>query len=166
MSNAELIRYWRRMLGAAPCIALFADIDSVFEGRKGRLGEMGGGLTFDCFLNCLSGVEGCDGVFVMVTTNRPEMLDGALGTPRKEGESNGTMISTRPGRIDRAIKIGPLDETCRTKLARRILGRDDSGLVRAGDGDTGCQFVERCTQVAVREFWESEKEGTRGLPEG
>lgn len=154
MSNREMQSNWREALNHAPCIALIEDIDAVFEGRKNVAGEDGGGLSFDCLLNCLSGIESANGVFLVITTNRPEMLDEALGAPR--AESNGTMISTRPGRVDRALELGAMDEACRRRLATRILSdcpENIERLVHDGATDTGAQFQERCAQIALAAHW-------------
>jgi hypothetical protein len=163
MDNREMQENWRGAIRHAPCVALIEDIDAVFEGRKNVLGEEGGGLSFDCLLNCLSGIESANGVFLVVTTNRVEMLDEALGVPRQEqggdGRSeieDGEMISTRPGRVDRALELGAMSEECRRRLAERILADCPERipeLVARGHGDTGAQFQERCAQVALRAMW-------------
>lgn len=159
MSNEELIEKWKLMKTYTPCIALIEDIDAVFDGRKNRLGEYGGGLTFDCFLNCIGGIENCNGVMLIVTTNNIEDIDEALGVPRKDKDMNGTLISTRPGRIDRALELKKLTEECRVKIARRILKdypKYINEVVEKGDGDTGAQFQERCTQIALEKYWINE----------
>jgi hypothetical protein len=105
-----------------PCIALIEDIDNVFHGRenisrkhgmmsflmasKKKDGEADqpppSPLTFDCLLNCLDGVDRCDGVFTIVTTNSIDKIDPALGQPRKLPDGTVEFISSRPGRIDKA----------------------------------------------------------------
>lgn len=152
-SNAEFVEFWHKLLADVPCIALLEDIDAVFHGRDNVLGEEGGGLTFDCLLNCLSGIESADGVLIFVTTNRLEMLDSALGRPDETGRS------TRPGRIDRTIKLGPLDEVCRKRLASLILREypdEIPKVVREGDGETGAQFSNRCAHLALANFWSNQ----------
>ena len=160
MSNDELVSNWNRMKGFVPCISLIEDIDGVFEGRDNKLKDFGGGLTFDCLLNCLSGIDSNDGVFTIVTTNRVDTLDEAIGVPRTDKHINGTFISTRPGRIDRAIELCILDEECRRKIAVKILDcfpEFVEKIVADGEGDTGAQFQERCTQIALKKYWESKK---------
>lgn len=155
MSNREMMSNWREALNHAPCIVLIEDIDAIFEGRKNVTGEEGGGLSFDCLLNCLSGIETANGIFLVITTNRVDMLDEALGAPRSG--ANGTMISTRPGRVDRALELTTMDEACRTALAGRILAdcpKHIAPLVAQGDSDTAAQFQERCAQVALAHHWE------------
>lgn len=149
-SNNELVSAWRKLLQRSPCIALIEDIDGAFHGRDNVAGEDGGGLTFDCLLNCLSGIEVADGVLLVITTNRIEFLDPALGVP------NDTGTTTRPGRIDRAIEFPPLDASCRRRIAERVLADVPwaiESLVAEGDNDTGAQFTERCARVALDQHW-------------
>lgn len=141
MSNQDLKRAWRDMLASAPCMALLEDIDAVFEGRKniapqGMMG--GGGLTYDALLQCIDGIERVDGMLLVVSTNRLELVDDAL--------------KSRPGRIDRVVKFEALDHAGRVKMARRILEDDAAAERMAKDyfQDTGSAFQERCFQEALR----------------
>lgn len=149
--NEDFNEEWQRALGYAPCIILLEDIDAVFKGRENRQGGPGG-LTFDCLLNCMSGVQDANGVFVVVTTNNVDDLDEALGKPTGDGST----LSTRPGRIDRALELKPMTEACRRVLAQRILS-DCPELVeeqvKAGANDTAAQFQERCAQLALAHHW-------------
>lgn len=149
LSNEEMNTNWREMQEEAPVIALFEDLDAVFNGRENVTGETGGGLTFDCLLNCLSGIETSDGVFNIVTTNHVELLDDALGLPK-----NG--VSTRPGRLDRAVEVPALDDDCRLRVATRIL-RDWPELIKqamiGSEGYTGAQMTEKCVQMALERYW-------------
>jgi hypothetical protein len=135
--NNELQEAWQQMLSCVPCIALIEDIDGVFDGRK----NLSGPLTFDCLLNCMDGIERTDGVLLVVTTNCPEKLDPAL--------------NNRPGRIDHTLTLGPLTQEGRYKLCQRILKewpQTWDTVVAAGDGDTGAQFQERCSQLALNKW--------------
>lgn len=160
MSNYEFYREWTNMLSSTPCIALIEDVDAVFSGRENIRNKNNNLdlLTFDCFLNCIDGVQNTDGLFLIVTTNRVELLDEALGKPRTDKDQNGTNISTRPGRIDRAFELKRLDKDCRIKIAKRILADCPEfieEIVEKGEGDSPAQFVERSTQVALKYFWEN-----------
>lgn len=160
MTNNDLVGEWDNMMSNTPCIALIEDIDAIFKGRE----YVGGGtginniqhVTFDCLLNCISGVKKSDGVFLIVTTNHIEYLDPALGIPDASGKSS------RPGRIDRAIHLGIMEEPERKVLAEHILS-DFPDLIEAtvkeGDGETAAQFQNRCAQLALSRFWESNKAG-------
>jgi hypothetical protein len=192
MGNHELIKTWAEMQMNVPCIALIEDIDNVFHGRenvsrknagfsmmlpplskdddddeKGRGRGFGPPLTFDCLLNCLDGVERSDGIFTIITTNDIAKIDPALGQPRKLPDGTVEFISTRPGRIDKAVELGFMEAADKKKMATRILGAyEQQHLEMVGFIDrfpdlqeTPAQFQERCAQVALKCFWtEQERE--------
>jgi hypothetical protein len=142
----ELQSEWQKMQTQIPCVALIEDVDTIFHGRENIAG---GHLTFDCLLNCLDGVERTDGILLAVTTNCLEHLDPALGVPDKNNNS------TRPGRLDKLIKMGPLDKDGRMRLCRKILADSPNlweEVVSAGDGELGAQFQNRCIQMALSQM--------------
>jgi hypothetical protein len=122
-----------------------------------------GKLSFDCLLNCLDGVEKSGGVFTVITTNHIDTLDPALGQPRKKDDGSIEFISTRPGRIDKAIELGYMEDADKLKLARRIFFDDDAGYRRIcrtvelepNRKETPAQFQERCAQLALDLLWQS-----------
>ncbi len=145
LKNDELLKAWNQMLSEVPCMALMEDIDAVFDQRKNVAVENGPGLTFDCLLNCLDGVQRADGLMVMITTNHLDRIDPAIGQPGNMG--------SRPGRIDRIVSMGTLNSEGRRKLAERILGDwpqwiDDVCI--EGNEDTPAQFQERCGRLALK----------------
>lgn len=156
MTNNDFVRSWEQMMSNTPCIALVEDMDAVFNGRE-YVGSVMQGvphLTYDCILNCISGVKAADGVFLIVTTNHVDKMDAALGIPNKDGKS------TRPGRIDKAICLGLMAEPQRRLLAQHILSDYPElveGTVRAGEGETAAQFQSRCAAIALSKFWTDEK---------
>jgi hypothetical protein len=185
MGNHELIKAWTEMQTNTPCIALIEDIDNVFHGRdnvvrrgglfsmmmapekkdgdgndKGR-GPLGPPLTFDCLLNCLDGVERADGIFTVVTTNDLSKIDPALGLPRQLPDGATEFISTRPGRIDKAVELSYMEPADEKRMARKILGAYEKEYLEMLDfvdkfpdlPETPAQFQERCAQVALRCFW-------------
>lgn len=144
MRNDELQKTWNQMLEEVPCMALMEDIDAVFQGRKNIAVSSGPALTFDCLLNCLDGVQRTDGLLTVMTTNHLEMVDPAIGGP---GE-----IGSRPGRIDRVVRLGHLDAAGRHKIASRVLAGWSEYIDRVcelGQQDTPAQFQERCARVAL-----------------
>lgn len=150
LKNEEMQQAWSHMLSQVPCMAVIEDIDAVFHGRENVTGREQH-LTFDCLLNCLDGIERCDGLFVVITTNKLEHIDSALGIPDASGNSS------RPGRIDRTLYLGPLDEQARRTIAGRILPEQDATqreVVAAGEGDTAAQFQERCSRIALDHLWQ------------
>lgn len=153
MSNTDFQESWSSVKNNTPCIVLLEDIDSVFDGRK-NIAHEDGGMSFDCLLNCIDGVENSDGILIMATTNNIDKIDMALGRP------NGDNISTRPGRIDRAIELISPDESGRRKIANRILiDHPDfiENMVKNGFNDSGAQFQERCSRLALKLFWDRQK---------
>jgi len=149
LANDEMQAAWSEMLSNVPCMALLEDIDNIFDGRKTLVGD----LTFDCLLNCLDGIERADGLFVVITTNHPEKIDPSLGVADSTGRS------TRPGRVDRALEMTDPDEAGRMKIITRILAEWPltwPEVLAASAGETGAQIQERCSQLALRLFWETD----------
>ena len=130
----ELQRNWQRMMSNVPCVALFEDIDNVFHGRDAASPNVK--LTFDALLNCIDGIERCNGLLVALTTNKPDELDPAL---------------VRKNRIDRLVTMPKLTEAGRRKIAARILDEYpalQAELVAAGDDMTGAEFQDMCVSKA------------------
>jgi hypothetical protein len=192
MSNRELIKAWTEMQRNVPCIALIEDIDNVFHGREnvarknqplpmifqmpqqnnagdGDRGSRGQGppLTFDCLLNCLDGVERADGIFTIITTNDIGKVDPALGQPRTLPDGSVEFISTRPGRVDKAVELTYMEPDDKKRLAARILADSPAEhrqmlefIDRFPDlRETPAQFQERCAQVALAGFWREKAAG-------
>ena len=185
MGNHDLMKAWTEMQTNTPCIALIEDIDNVFHGRenvvrrpglfpmmmqgekkdgdgddKGNRGMLAP-LTFDCLLNCLDGVERADGIFTVITTNDLTKIDPALGLPRQLPDGTTEFISTRPGRIDKAVELTYMEPADKKRMATRILGayeQEHVAMVEFIDKfpdlqETPAQFQERCAQVALKCFW-------------
>ena len=118
-------------------------------------------LTFDCLLNCLDGVERSDGIFTVVTTNDISKIDPALGQPRKLPNGEVEFISTRPGRVDKAVELGHMENADKKRMARRILGGYEKQYLEMLNfvdkfpdlPETPAQFQERCSQIALKCFW-------------
>ena len=140
MDNYDLNEAWDNAMYQNPCMVLLEDIDSVFEGRTNKSNKPDA-LTFDCLLNCIDGASRPDGLLLVMTTNRIDMLDDAL---------------KRPGRMDRAVEFLALDFEGRMKIALRIL--EDPELSRRlamdGDSDSAAAFQERCFKVALAQRYQ------------
>ncbi len=145
MSNEEFVDFWEQASLHTPCMILFEDFDSVFDGRK-NITKTTEPLTFDCLLNCISGVIAFDGIFLSITTNNGNIIDPALS-----GTLNGE--ATRPGRIDETILLGAMTVECRRKMVRKILDdlsdSDTESVISSTDGKTAAQFIEVCNQMAL-----------------
>jgi len=153
--NRSFASDWKIALQNVPAIVLLEDLDCQFNLRENlsAKGKTRDCLTFDCLLNTISGVGSSDGILLFVTTNHLDKIDPALGIP-----DNGHGRTTRPGRISKAVYVGPMGEPERRKLAGLILSDwpelvDEA--VRAGEGETAAQFQERCAQLALIKFWGS-----------
>ncbi len=191
MGNHELMKTWSEMQMNVPCIALIEDIDNVFHLRENvsrknagfsmfmtapkkdgddhgnnQQRSMSQPLTFDCLLNCLDGVERADGIFTIITTNDIGKIDPALGQPRKLPDGSTEFISTRPGRVDKAVELGCMETADKKKLAKRILGAYEHAYLdmlafidRFPElQETPAQFQERCAQIALLCFWSEQEE--------
>ncbi len=200
MLDKDLERSWQDMQAHTPCVALFEDFDTVFHGRENVYGKPSladqiavampgaannanaanalevGKLSFGCLLNCLDGVEKGGGIFTVITTNHVERLDPALGLPRRSSDGSVDFISTRPGRIDKAIELGYMEREDKKRLARRIFFDDDHGyrlMVERIESEpdkkeTPAQFQEACAQLALALLWDDRKRQPRRatLPDG
>ncbi len=152
MDNVEFGKLWFENTRAYPCIALFEDIDCVYNGRTLLDNEQG--PSFDAFLNTIGGVEEVHGVCVIVTTNRPETLDEALCNIGNDGQAS------RPGRIDRVLQFLPeASESQRVQIAANILSEWpelQSQFVADGHADTAAQFVRRCQDESLKRYWQAD----------
>ncbi len=194
ITNSELMKAWTDMQANVPCVALIEDIDNVFHGRDnvsrrsigsllmprkkknrnedgddedGEEGRSFGMLSFDVLLNCLDGVERSDGVFTIITTNDIRKVDTALGQPRTLPDGTTEFISTRPGRIDKAVELSYMEPDDKKRMACRILGPYEDEYLEMLDfierypdlQETPAQFQERCAEIALRCFWEDQRDG-------
>src|SRR5207302_1140238 len=112
-----------------------------------------------------------DGVFTIISTNDLSKIDPALGKPRTLPDGTTEFISTRPGRIDKAVELTYMEAADKKRLAERILGEypeEYRGVLDFIDRfpdlqETPAQFQERCGQIALARFWK-EQRAVRGSP--
>ena len=126
--------------------------------------RFGNPLSFDVLLNCLDGVERCEGLFTIITTNHLDQIDPALGQPVVRTDGTADFISTRPGRIDKAIELTYMRPEVKERMAHHLLRRfpdlrDDflTTLATEDRRETPAQFQERCGQLALREYWRAQE---------
>jgi len=104
---------------AAPAIIFIDELDAIGRSRGGGV-SLGGHdereQTLNQILTEMDGFSGSEGVIVIASTNRPEVLDTAL---------------LRPGRFDRRVTVNPPDQTGR----RLILEVHTRGVPLAEDVD-------------------------------
>jgi len=151
MTNTDFVTAWGEAMDWSPCIVLIEDIHKVYEGGK-RVADTGeeAGLTFDCLLNVLDGVENTDGIVTIITSNDITKVDPTLGGTH--GLKDGVEPRTRPGRVDRVVHFGVLDLPGREKMATRILdevsNEKKKEIVKGGEDMTGAEFQDLCRRVA------------------
>jgi cell division protease FtsH len=96
---------------AAPAIIFIDELDAIGRSRGGSV-SLGGHdereQTLNQILTEMDGFSGSEGVIVIASTNRPEVLDSAL---------------LRPGRFDRRVTVNPPDQTGR-RLILEVHTRD------------------------------------------
>jgi hypothetical protein len=149
LDNEQFSEAWQNMQEHTPCMALIEDIDGTFRGRANvRTGEHRAVLTFDCLLNALGGIQTCDGVFIVITTNAPESLDDALGKPNFTGAG-----TTRPGRLDAAYCLELPQGPQRAKILERICGTSCKDMLLDTHGMTAAQVTEFAISHALAETW-------------
>ncbi|WP_129113495.1 CDC48 family AAA ATPase [Halegenticoccus tardaugens] len=132
----------------APTVVFFDEIDAIAGERGQRLSDSGvGERVVSQLLTELDGLEDLEGVVVIATTNRPDLLDDAL---------------LRPGRFDHHIDVTVPDEPARREifavhtrdkpLAESV---DLDSLAERSDGCVGADIEAICREaatIAVREF--------------
>ena len=151
MTNSDFVDAWAEAMDWSPCVVLIEDIHKIYEGGK-RVADTGeeAGLTFDCLLNVLDGVENTDGIVTIITSNDVSKVDPTLGGTY--GLKEGAKPRTRPGRVDRVVHFDILDKPGREKMANRILDEIDEDrkvkAIKSGDGMTGAEFQDLCRRIA------------------
>ncbi len=92
---------FRRARQVAPSIVLFDEIDALAPKRGLSIGTRVTEQVVSQLLTEMSGISELEGVVVVATTNRPDILDPAL---------------LRPGRFDRLIYVPAPDQKARTEI--------------------------------------------------
>jgi len=100
-SERKLRDVFRRAKQVAPSIILFDEIDAIAPRRGIEVGTRVSEQIVSQLLTEMSGIEEMEGVSVIATTNRPDILDPAL---------------LRPGRFDRLVYVTAPDEKTRLEI--------------------------------------------------
>lgn len=113
----------------APVVLFLEDLDLFAEDR-----ELAGGQGLGELMNQLDGAVDNEDILTIATTNRLDVIEQAL--------------RNRPGRFDRVVEFGDMDETCRRLLLEKLLARADIStidlehLIQSTRGYTGAQLEE------------------------
>lgn len=122
-------------------ILLFEDFDNTFNGRENvNKTDLEKGVTFDCFINKLSGAKAIKNKFVFITTNKLGIIDSSV---------------LRPGRIDEIIELEPLNLDEKRQVAKVIVGDDEiiDKLIEGDDGASTASWENVCVTAALQNFW-------------
>ncbi|MCA1564919.1 MAG: ATP-dependent zinc metalloprotease FtsH [Acidobacteria bacterium] len=105
LGAARVRRLFTRARKLAPCVIFIDEIDALGR-RRGRSGDSASAdqdQTLNQLLIEMDGFKQLEGVVVIASTNRPDILDQAL---------------TRPGRFDREIAVNLADARGREEILR------------------------------------------------
>jgi len=138
-----------------PTLLILEDLDVASGNRHGAtpLGDL---------LGQLDGFGSLRGIGIVGTTNHPEALDHALDPLR------------RPGRFQRLIELGVMEDPLRRRLLERMLGNSEvlekpgaeslDHLHEASRGFTGAQVAELVRDLEHLALWHGDHGGQPALP--
>jgi transitional endoplasmic reticulum ATPase len=146
-SEKAVREVFRKARQASPCIVFFDEIDALAPARGSGHDSSVTDRVISQLLTELDGIEELQGVIVLASTNRPELVDPAL---------------LRPGRFDIRIELPLPDDrarqeifaihTRRTPLAEDV---DLDDMARQTEGLVGADIEAICRQAclsAIREY--------------
>jgi transitional endoplasmic reticulum ATPase len=139
-SERKLRDLFRRAKQVAPSIILFDEIDALAPKRGIEMGTRVTEQVVSQLLTELSGIEEMEGVSVIATTNRPDIIDPAL---------------LRPGRFDRLIYVPAPDEKTRLEIFKvhtremPLKGVSLDKLAKETDGYSGADIEALCREAAL-----------------
>ncbi|KKA27222.1 hypothetical protein TD95_003334 [Thielaviopsis punctulata] len=103
-SERKIRELFTRARSCAPCLLFFDEMDSLVPRRENTSTEAGARVV-NTFLAELDGGQDRTGVYVIATTNRPDMIDSAM---------------LRPGRLDTRLFVDLPDATEREDILKTI----------------------------------------------
>jgi transitional endoplasmic reticulum ATPase len=149
-SERRLREVFRRARQVAPAIILFDEIDAIAPRRGLEIGTRVTEQIVSQLLTEMSGIEELEGVAVIATTNRPDIIDPAL---------------LRPGRFDRLIYVPAPDEKGRLailKVHTKNMPLDKNvnlgKVAKQTKGYSGADLEALCREAAMFALREAIKE--------
>ncbi len=143
---------------AAPCILFFDEIEAVVPKRGKMMGDQVTERVVTQFLTEMDGIEELNGVMVLASSNRPDLIDPAI---------------LRPGRFDFVLELPKPDLKAREEIFKvhtqgKPLGKNINleSLARETEGLVGADIASICQKaslLAIREFLESKEEDLEKL---
>ena len=139
---------FRRAKQVAPSIILFDEIDALAPRRGTSMGTHVMEQVVSQLLTEMSGIEDMEGVAVVATTNRPDIMDPAL---------------LRPGRFDRLIYVPAPDEKTREDIFKihtknmPLKGVKLDKLAKLTEGYSGADIEALSREAALFALRENQK---------
>jgi cell division protease FtsH len=143
LGAARVRRLFARARKLSPCVVFIDEIDALGR-RRGRSADSASAdqdQTLNQLLVEMDGFAQLDGVVVIASTNRPDILDSAL---------------TRPGRFDREITVNLADARGREQIlqvhARRLTleeGLDLGWIARGTPGFSGADLANLLNEATI-----------------
>jgi len=124
----------------APSVILFDEIDSLAPKRGIEMGTRVTEQVVSQLLTEMSGIEDMEGVVVIATTNRPDIIDTAL---------------LRPGRFDKLVYVPAPDEKTRLEIFKvhtremPLKGVNLEKLAKETDGYSGADIEALAREAAM-----------------
>jgi len=139
-SERKLRDVFKRAKQVAPAIILFDEIDAIAPRRGIEVGTRVTEQVVSQLLTEMSGIEEMEGISIIATTNRPDILDPAL---------------LRPGRFDRLIYVPAPDEKTRLEIFKvhtkgmPLKGVNLEKLAKETEGYSGADIEALCREAAM-----------------
>lgn len=144
-SERAVRELFQRARSSTPCILFFDEMDSLVPRRDGASSDAGVRVV-NTLLAELDGVRDRTGIYVMGTTNRPDMIDSAMMRPGRLSVRLFVDLPTENERVDilktifrnarpnaSEAELGRLERVARDPRCRDFSGADLAGLqVKAG----------------------------------
>jgi ribosome biogenesis ATPase len=118
-SERAIRELFNRARSCAPCILFFDEMDSLVPRRENTTTEAGARVV-NALLTELDGAEDRNGVYVVGTTNRPDMIDPAILRPGRLDTSLFVDLPTEDERVDilKTLYRNALPEASQEELDR------------------------------------------------
>lgn len=140
-SNSELLDSFADISTNTPCIALFEDIDRVFDVDKPTKELKDSTLSSDGLLNLIDGAKQNDGILTFITTNHIDKVSDAL---------------KRSGRMDMVVKVEDLTESERVAMVKNYMYKYPHLIgpsIEATKDMLASDIKEYCIRKNLEELW-------------
>lgn len=142
LSSYDNESFLKTASGTEKAVILFEDLDCTFCGRENiTKTETSLGLTFDCLINKINGINDLKNKYLFITTNKIQTIDQAI---------------LRPGRCDIITELESMNNEEKIIYAQNILEKDIDTVVKDGKYDNNAEFENRVVTEALNRYWNVE----------